>query len=430
MPLSSPRARSEVLKSLYVAMLLYFPLDWVLEFWSSHPFPGKNGESEDSDLFKSLWTEKITVPFTYLTSVLNDLEPFLVARNRCILEFLEFFYVGLNGGIFIPAKFVLGILNPFLGKFFSSRDLRFYLLSLSNRIGSYVFPGVKLHTLSLPSPPDWRHVIRAVDLRINDNPDTPILDFLLFYGSALKHYPLILSLPSFEDVSPLADCRTPDRVVTDPMEWKLKGREIGFHAFCRDVGFDPVKQGWPDSQVWLMTEDHYCPQRQRVVLREGCIYGAPVFLLKIRFLKNIQRPQNFLKDFVSAVLDSEESPQKKAEKLHRKLLLEADKKLQVVFHVKEVRITVNGKHLVSSAPARILRKLVHEFVTTGRTEFQHREFLHDENLISQPSNPNFIIRLIRLEKTLAEKCPDLSLTRPGRGKITFTCRRDIRFRES
>ncbi len=421
-----PRVRSEVLKSLYVAMLLHFPLEWVVEFWSQHPYPCDEGNAEGSRLFECLWTEKKLLPIAYVTSVFNSLEPFLVARQRCVLDFLEFYYVGINSGIFIPAKFALGILNPFLGRFFSSRDLRYYLLSLSHHIASKVFPGLKLSTVSVDSHPDWRQVIRAVDVRLTEFPNSPILDLHLYYGESLKHYPLVLSLPSFEDVSALADCRLPQQIAP---EVQIKGREVEFHAFCLEAGLDPVKVGWPNTRVWLAEEDYLCPLRQRTVLRRGCVYGAPVFLLKLRFLKNIQRPPNFLKNFVASVLDSEESPQIKAEKLHRKLIRETDRNLDVVFHSQDIRITVNGRHLVSSAPARILERLIKEHLATGRSEFQHLEFIHDESVISHQSNPNFIIRLNRLEKTLAKKCPDIKIAKSGRGLISFKCRRKMTFRE-
>lgn len=44
-------------------------------------------------------------------------------------------------------------------------------------------------------------------------------------------------------------------------------------------------------------------------------------------------------------------------------------------------VTVNGKRVVRSVPARILRKVLEEHATTGRTELEYWELLSDQATI-------------------------------------------------
>ena len=72
------------------------------------------------------------------------------------------------------------------------------------------------------------------------------------------------------------------------------------------IGAELAKYNPPDISVIEMTRDYSCPRRERIVLRKGCTYGAPLFLHLTEHRKLTHHKKNVLGNFVADLVREEE----------------------------------------------------------------------------------------------------------------------------
>jgi hypothetical protein len=153
-----------------------------------------------------------------------------------------------------------------------------------------LFPGS--HAESRPfSVEKGCHSVLLV-FRPNDHPerDFPLADFQVFPGRLLRALPKSFGWPAFDSVEMLADMRGPGRAAgagAGPWNWKGEalrhgrrtlGRLQRFQAFCRSRNL--VAEG---RDKWVVAVDKDFPGPAKRLLRGGCAYGAPVFLVRIGY---------------------------------------------------------------------------------------------------------------------------------------------------
>ncbi len=95
----------------------------------------------------------------------------------------------------------------------------------------------------------------------------------------------------------------------------------------------------------------------------------------------------------------------------------AKEKLIFRYFPKEDCILLNGEYLIRNVPARILWRMLHLYKSEGKTEFTNREFRMDSWLQLPEIKDNLETRMILLRKRLEKKCPSITMTSGGRGRI-------------
>lgn len=97
--------------------------------------------------------------------------------------------------------------------------------------------------------------------------------------------------------------------------------------------------------------------------------------------------------------------------------------LQVHVCPKDSGVYVNGQYLIKGVAGALLRKLLKDYVTRGRTEFSTRELRHEPSLKLPDLYDNLGARLVLLQRRLEQQCPDLRIERTGRGRFRLVVRR-------
>lgn len=114
--------------------------------------------------------------------------------------------------------------------------------------------------------------------------------------------------------------------------------------------------------------------------------------------------------------------------------------VEVVYYTDSDSISVNGKHVMRNVPAKILRNILSEYTTTGREEFENREFKRDTSICMDPLRPNFESRLNRVVAHIEGRKVNGEITNNGlknffeidryrRGGFRFIPKCNIVFRE-
>jgi hypothetical protein len=184
-----------------------------------------------------------------------------------------------------------------------------------------------------------------------------------------------------------------------------------------------------DQRVVLVTRDYYCPHRGRVVLRSGCAYGAPVYLYGYNYRRELRPKHDFMGDIIDKAVGEVDETVVKAAEHHRALLGELTGKVLIVYNAHLESISIDGRHFIKFAPARILRKILRSYVDQQRTEFEYSDFTMDDTVIYDPVSPNLNVRVKRLIQAFDTAFPKMKLRKTGRGKLTFQPECAIEFRE-
>jgi hypothetical protein len=247
-------------------------------------------------------------------------------------------------------------------------------------------------------------------------------------GEQIKACPGIFSMPPFDSVSTIADCRPLSMalwrgaVTEDGGMVALDGRRIGrrtrFAEFLAAIGVDLSAYQVPEQMVILVEEDVVCPLRQRVVLYSGCAYEAPVYLQVVRHRKGGGGdPDTLLSNIVDDISEDETTFVRNSEARHLRVMARLDEALDFVYHAADTTMSLGGETLVKGVGAVILRIMLSAYRKEGKVEFEYRDFKREDEVSLGQKNSNFEVRFYRLLERLKEKQVPIEIEKVGKGRF-------------
>ena len=430
--------KNDYLKFIYAAMLLEFSHSEVRQFWDKHSFPYAGDPPDLSILYKWLWQEDAYSDLEFFVRVTESVEPFLLSKGKYAPDFIRNALHKLNGGLVIPSKSMIKWTNPVMELFFQTDDLRHLILQLIPHYTSILAPG--LHHRLAEYTVDEKNgsadativLIASIGDPLNSTGSRKILppfDCELWVTMIVQTIPQSMHLKPFENFSIIADTRPVHSIVPDAVyrngKYFIEGTEIGseisFNTFCKNRSISSILEDGriPDITVAEITNDHFCPARKRIVLHKGCAYGSPACLYNFKFNTKVKKPKGF---FTSIIEESTSNTNRfwlKVQDKHNELLGNIEPTANFVYHVRDESVSVNGKHLVKSVPAKMLRYILKQYSKNQQCEFEYREFINNPDIVLNTLAPNMAVRLSRLAKALDEGFPSLKIIRTERGKFSI-----------
>lgn len=420
-----------LLKHLYMSMLLELPKAQVLEFWSKHPLEMNEVAYEGRSLFESLWNSELPIPLKYQLEVLNSFEDFLGELNIDMARFLDSFYNKVYKGRFHSANSWLLTLKPYFRQIFQESDLRHWLLQHFNEFNEefYKHSG---HEIVL----DEVHgqMRKSLMLYCVDNSSGLPLDYETWVLPWLVQCPNVFGMKSYEYARMITDSRPIEQIIDIEVQGsevlhkgEVIGKTLSFEAWLKSNEIDLDYLKLPSLDCVFIQKDLVSPEGKAI--HKNCLYGAPVYLTEFSYRKNQKTPENPLAGLIDAVVLEEEQVRTEISQIHFELLEELLPKFVIEFYGHDEAISINGNHFVRNVPAKIFYKIIQAHLLEGRTEFEHREFKRDPEICMDQTNPNFEGRLARLMKKLADEYPNLSINKSGRGVFEFKPNASIEVRQ-
>ena len=430
--------KNDYLKFLYASMLLEFSPSEVRQFWDKHTFPYAGDPPSVADLYHWIWQEDAFSNVDYFLDVLDSLEPFLVSRGVELTSFIRNTLHKINRGLIVSPKSMFKWSSPFIELFFSSHDLHNLILSLTEYYTSILAPGVLHRPVKHKVNENSNQIITTLlisRLRTKAAVFDPLPPFECEIWAALlvQMIPSSMHLQPFELLSVLADLRPVNGIVPETefqdgsyyIGRKKYGVETTFHDFCSKNGLIDSLQEFsiPDAPVTEIIEDLFCSRRNRIVLHKGCVYGAPVGLYNLTYTIQRSKPKGFFSTLIDDAVNEASGLWIHIQARHKELLESIKSDYHCIYHAEDESLSVNGRHLVKSIPAKILRHILVRYTRRNQTDFEYREIIKDPDIILDTFNPNLAVRIRRLAKVLEAHFPCIQILRADRGKfsIKVTC---------
>lgn len=430
--ISKSGIRYDILKVLYAGMLLSFTPDKVRRFWKEHPLPHTRPENE-ADTFKELLQGRSWYSTEYAFSVFNDVEDFLVQNGTNFPEFFENSFYRVNQGLLVSPRNWLSMSRPIFRLFFTAPDLRELIVHLINHYLAIFLPIFKSEVVLHTSENDWNTSILSINYNsilssgIDLNKHMSKVDLGILFLSIIRKLPEPFGVPRYEHPFMVADRREISDIVQNVsikddllyINDRPCAKKTSPETFCAIKNIDSSVFENCNTSFWVMCSDYFCPKRKRVVLHNGCAYGAPKLLFGFHYLQYNHNPSNLLDSIIDDIVNFNDHQWSEIKELHNKLIMLVSGINYFTYNRKNETMQLNGIELIKNVPAKILRKIILIYLETGRTEFYHKEFTRDDSIISNPYQPNFTVRLKRLKTTLETRNTSIEIQKLDKGKFIF-----------
>jgi hypothetical protein len=349
----------------------------------------------------------------------------------------------LDGGCFLPPRDLLRALEPLLPGLYGPGEPRSLLAQAFAATWNGLHPFVPLTLLHTRTEADRTDLWMLAEL-----PDGGVLvDLAWLLLPLFKVFPKAFGLPEYDRVQALWDPRDVDAILKGAALFHSEVEEDGVEAApaprtetlsLRALFHEPflaLERHGTASPVTLVREDYHCRRRRRAVLRSGCAYGAPAFLFRAGFGNHRPDGWNPLSRVLRAAL-ADPDPRSRPVPVVPAPIAAGAPPIQAhnpphrfVYHRIDDTISCDGRHLTRSVPARILRKLVKDFVLLGQREFEFRAFKRDAEIVPNRKRPNFEVRLRRVQEVIREIPCGLVLHRRRPGLLELEACAPIEYSE-
>jgi hypothetical protein len=267
-------------------------------------------------------------------------------------------------------------------------------------------------------------------------PGLASFDFPLWMETLLRKAPEAIGAPAFDEIRMVCDFRkTADILGADcsiqngtlRIGGRAYGTETDIGAFYLESGLAPGEPGATRRSGIRIHEDYVCPRRRRTVLFRGCLYGAPVYLLSLRY-KGAAAPADPLSRIILDIREEQSFSTGDLFSRHAKILdmLEA---ARFRYHAGSETLFLNGAPFVTGMPARIMRKMLRAFASDGKRRFRFLEFKQDRFVHPHPGASYLETRLKRLAERFEERFPVIRIAFPCRGEFEFRPGCEVELRE-
>lgn len=332
----------------------------------------------------------------------------------------------------IPARPILRSYIPYIPQFYSSGDMRKLCLEILPKRTQFlqnmtVAEGVVSEGV--------RHDFLFASFKDEERIAT---NYLVWMQLVVRLAPTLLGLPTFEDVHVVASQNSVMMTVgiraivdVDGKKVLVNGEPIGVmvpFAECIEAnGITWATEYEAKMECVRVTRDFVDEKSGDLLLKEGCYYGAPSNILSVNYKENVTVENPFEK-LISVVVKNEQEVWRLFRALHDDFMALMSGSISVIYYTGDDSISVNGKHLMRSVPARILRNILREYTKNGRQEFENREFKRNEEICLDPMRPNFESRLNRVVAHIEKVSKYFEIERSQRGRFRFVpkCRIDYR----
>ena len=260
-------------------------------------------------------------------------------------------------------------------------------------------------------------------------------------GVRVKTLPLMFGLPEYEHLQLISDVRAIGEIVPGASITRgnafsptgaVKGKKYSFRDFIarRGITIPHCDSKSLRAEVVEVLDDYYCPERKRIVLHKGCIYGAPVYLFQVIYTKSKLLGPWEVVSHTLKIMEQEKELENRLKVKHEKFLRQGDSRCAFLYSKQSDSMFLNRKYLTRNVPAKIFRKIIRHYLRDGTTEFERRWLLDDNEIVPDRTNPNLERRFELLIAALKRKCPDCCcFTRPSKGVVKFVPKGKITFDE-
>jgi hypothetical protein len=384
-------------------------------------------------LIRAVWHDKGAVPLEYFLSFLECLETVLVQKGIRPDQFFLETIVSTNDGAMVSASTVLHFFGSFLTQLLTI-NMREILLDAMVQLNSYLFTGIHAEILRKTRTRD--HLEYLV---LSEFPST--IDKKIVAATWLK--PLFQSLgtgfgfPPIEEVDVLAETYSID-------EMREKGKfdddvfaEImssstrkTLYEFASDSGIIiPKHYASPDAIVVCCNRTIREETTGRTIAPEGCAYGAPFFLFRIRAKKKYPSGKLSLTPIIDGAIRGKVSTTARFGQRHNRVAALLSHVPIVNFVAGSGKLFVNDHLVCCGVPACILAAMLRESNGAGVHEFRKDDFACDGRIIRNKLDKSFNINVKRAMNHADAQMPFVTIERHlGTGKVMMTVNGEFLFK--
>jgi hypothetical protein len=432
--------RNHFLRFIYSGFLHCFPFEKNAEFWKRVPLLKNGVKVSEIEKIAMVWDENKYTPYDYHFAVLNEFERFLVENGIEAIPFIRKSMLDLGRGLPFEPKIFLWIMEPCITAFIKSQDIRTEFLKRLHLFNNRSHPGTIQKLISLRSKDNFHEGVIVFSPKKNNCTKFPKTDGELFFAITMQQSIVRFGLQPFDRYKMYSETQTVFERVTDEnhssitdgifsINDKKHGQVIRFSEFLlqNDISLKNHIH-FEDCPVVKIIEDWYCPTRKRVVLHAGCAYGAPVVIYSMIY-KKTKGAKALFSDFVNDIAYGPSGEWKKIECLHRQFLWYLSGKSLILYDSKSGYIIFNNTYLMHGVPAKILRKILVDYIDKGKKHFEHKEFVTIDDFVSHPKNTGFETRLKRLIRKIEKTDLPFRIVKSDKGCFDLECRCKLEFME-